>query len=128
MNMPFALSTGSEQILELPGRTFIVKVVQSIIFAFESACLFYLLYGGTIVAFNQALVVSLCPLLLNGLQTLRNQGIPRLGMKADGQGPGKATISSGFRREQVFCHAFGIMAPLFSGEVNSLLIRYFTGL
>ncbi|MBI2329616.1 MAG: hypothetical protein HYU85_08325, partial [Chloroflexi bacterium] len=55
------------------NRLFFIKLFHSLVFFFMLACLFYILYAGVTATFNQALLVALAAIFIEGSVLIFNR-------------------------------------------------------
>ena len=109
-------------------KVFAVKLVHSLIFWFQVACLVYLLYANIAGDFNWFIFIPIGSILLNGLCLAFNKGRCPFTNLAERYGADSGSVTDIFLPDIVARNIFRVSAPLFIAELILLGIRYFCGI
>lgn len=116
---------GGPQPTTLTRRLFVIKVVHSIVFWFQVACLAYLAYAGVTRSFGWPLLVPIGSILLNGLLLLLNHGRCPFTTLAERQGAARGSVTDLFLPDWAARNVFPVSTALFALELGTLAVRYF---
>ena len=106
-------------------KVFAVKLVHSVVFWFQVACLAYLLYAGIARDFNWFIFIPIGSILLNSLCLLLNRGLCPFTNLAEHYGAASGSVTDIFLPDIVARNIFRVSAPLFIAELVLLAIRFF---
>jgi len=107
------------------NRLFILKLVHSVIFIFQSLCLLYILYCAVTGTFNWILLVAIVAILVNGLVLLLNRWRCPFTTIAERLGTEKGSVTDIFLLNWMARNVFRGSAVLFFIELVLLAFRYF---
>ena len=110
------------------NKLFVIKLVHSVIFWWQAACLAYILYAGITGTFNILLLIVILSILVNGVLLLFNHGRCPFTTLAENQGAQKGSITDIFLPDWVARNIFRVSFPFFSAEIVLLAVRYFAGI
>ncbi|MDP3879267.1 MAG: hypothetical protein Q8Q07_03035 [Dehalococcoidales bacterium] len=105
-----------------------LKYIHTIIFFFQAACLFYILYAGIVRAYNLLLLLAIGSILINGVMLMLNEWKCPLTTFAERHGAMKGSVTDIFLPDWIAPGVFRVAAVLFPAELVLLTFRYFTGL
>jgi hypothetical protein len=109
-------------------KVFIIKLVHSLIFWFQLACLIYILYAIIFRAFNFILIIPIAAIVLNGVALLLNNGRCPFTNLAEKYGAEKGSVTDLFLPDIIARNIFRFCTPFFVLEMIVLAIRYFAGI
>lgn len=105
-----------------------MKYVHTLVFFFQAACLFYILYAGISGTYNLFLLLAIGSILINGVVLMLNQWTCPLTTFAEKLGALKGSVTDIFLPDWIAPSVFKIAIILFPAELILLAFRYFTGL
>jgi len=108
-------------------KVFFLKAGHTVIFFFQTACLFYILYAGITRTFNAALAVAIIAIMLNGVALLLNRWRCPLTTFAEKHGAVSGSVTDIFLPKWIADNVFRVAVVLFPAELVLLAIRYFLG-
>lgn len=109
-------------------KVFIIKLVHSLIFWFQLACLGYILYAIIFRAFNWFLIIPIASILLNGVALSLNKGRCPFTNLAEKYGAESGSVTDLFLPDCIARNIFRFCGPFFVLEMIALAIRYFAGI
>ena len=110
----------------MPGKLFIIKLVHTVIFAYVSACVLYVLYCGITGTYNWVLLVAIGTVFIEGLVLLRNHFQCPITVLAREHGDERGTVTDMFLPRWLAPRVFPISTVLFAIGLTWLGINYFT--
>ena len=110
------------------NKLLLIKSVHTLIFFFQAACLFYILYAGITRTYNLFLLVAIGSILINGVVLMLNRWRCPLTTFAERRGAMKGSVTDIFLPDWMAPGVFRVAAILFPAELILLAFRYLTGL
>jgi len=108
-------------------RLFAVKLVHSIIFWFQVACLAYLAYAAFTRSLGWPVLIPIGSILLNGVLLLLNHGRCPFTTLAERTGAASGSVTDLFLPDWIARNIFRVSTAIFAAELVALAVRYFGG-
>jgi len=112
----------------LNQKIILIKLVHSLIFWFQIACIAYLLYAAITRTLNIFILIPIASILLNGLLLALNKGRCPFTNLAEQYGAARGSVTDLFLPDVIARNIFKVCTPFFIIELVALAIRYFTGI
>jgi hypothetical protein len=111
--------------VEVNKKIFLIKFAHSLIFWWQTACLFYILFAAFTGTFNVILLIAIASILLNGILLLINRGRCPFTILAESHGAVKGSVTDIFLPDCIARNIFRVSFPFFIVELITLAVRYF---
>ncbi len=111
----------------LTTRLFVIKLVHSVIFWFQVACLAYLAYATFAPAIAWPVLIPIGSILLNGVLLWLNHGRCPFTTLAERSGAARGSVTDLFLPGWAARRIFPVSTALFTLELTALAVRHFAG-
>ncbi len=106
-------------------KIILIKLIHSLIFWFQMACIAYLLYAAITRDFYIFILIPIGSILLNGLLLALNKGRCPFTNLAEQYGAERGSVTDLFLPDFIARNIFRACTPFFVAELVVIAIRYF---
>ncbi len=108
-----------------PNLLLSIKLVHSLVFWFQVACLAYLAYAAFVPAIAWPVLIPIGSILLNGILLWLNHGRCPFTTLAERNGAARGSVTDLFLPDWAARRIFPVSTTLFALELTALAVRYF---